>query len=170
MANCIEIIEKIYRHPRFNAVLKTIKPIELQDDLRQEVALALLEYDCNKLIELNNQGKLINFTIGIMWKMGTLQNGNFYKTFKRNELAKAIEYVNSFEGEDMPEDYITIAKDILKNKMLINPNEAHESIIFMKYVELQSHQKVADYFSIPRLHVLQVVNNVKKELKKDLRK
>lgn len=170
MANCYEIIETIYRHPRFNAVLNTIEPIELRDDLRQEVALALLEYDCNKLQQIHKEGKIIHFTIGIMWKMGTLQKGNFYKTFKKNELSKAIDYVNSFEGDEIPDDYITIANNILKNKLVINANEAHEAMIFMKYVELQSHQKVADYFAIPRLHVLQVVNNVKKELKKDLRK
>lgn len=170
MNRCNDIIEHIYTHPRVNTVIRSIKPTELQEELKQELAVVLLTYDCDKLIHLHNEGKLLNFALGIVWKMGTLQNGNFYKTFKKNEVKKAIEYLETFEGEPIPEEYITEANNILHNKLSINANEAHESIIFSKYVELQSCQKVATYFMIPRLHVFQVVNKVKKEIKKQLQK
>jgi uncharacterized protein with HEPN domain len=44
--------------------------------------------------------------------------------------------------------------------------EAHESIIFNKYVELRSCVDVAKYFDIPKDHVFAVVKKMKHELKK----
>jgi hypothetical protein len=54
----------------------------------------------------------------------------------------------------------------LNHKLTINANEAHESIIFKKYVELKSCTKVAEYFKIPKSHVFMVVKKTKQELKK----
>jgi hypothetical protein len=169
MNQCAEYIEQIYKNPKVITLVRSIKPVELQDDLLQELAIVLLEYDCDKLIQINKDGKLINFAMSIVWKMGTLQNGYFYKTYKKSHIKQAVEYFESQQGEEIPTDYIEQANNILNNKLATNPNEAHESILFTKYVELQSCQKVADYFGIPRLHVFQVVNNVKKELKKKIR-
>jgi uncharacterized protein with HEPN domain len=56
----------------------------------------------------------------------------------------------------------------LTKKLDIDANNAHEAILFNKYVELRSCQKVADYFMIPRKHVMNVINKTKKELKTKL--
>lgn len=169
MNRCAEYIEQIYKSPKIINLVRNIKPVELQDDLLQELAVVLLEYDCDKLIQINKDGKLINFAMSIVWKMGTLQNGYFYKTYKKSYLHDAVEYFESQQGEEIPNDYIEQANTILDKKLAIDVNEAHEAILFKKYVELQSCQKVADHFGIPRLHVFQVINNVKKELKKKIR-
>ena len=170
MPECNDIIIEVYTNPKLLAILKSIKPIELQSDLLQELAIALLDYDCTKLRQIHSEGKLINFSISILWKMGTLQNGYFYKTYKRNDIGKAMEYIQSTLGQEIPDHYSQIAKDILNNKLSKSAGEAHEAMIFMKYVELESCQKVADYFGVPRLHIFQVVKSVKEELKKSIKK
>lgn len=171
MQNCNEYIEKIYRHPKVDELISKIKPVELQDDLRQEMAMVLLNYDCNKLISISNEGNLLPFVLRIIWKMGTLQNGKFYKQFKRNEFEKAIEYTRLQQtGKSIPLNYANEAKKVLDHKLTLNANDAHESIIFTKYVELKSCNKVAEYFGIPHLHVSIVVRKTKKELKSILSK
>jgi uncharacterized protein with HEPN domain len=44
--------------------------------------------------------------------------------------------------------------------------DAHESIIFQKYVELRSCVDVAKYFDIPKDHVFAVVKKMRNELKR----
>ena len=61
-----------------------------------------------------------------------------------------------------------LAKQILNDKIDKGPNDAHESIIFNKYVELKSSDKVAEYFKIPKCHVYKVIKKTKNELKKAL--
>jgi hypothetical protein len=63
--NCNEYIEKIYLHPAIEELIGKIKPIEIQDDLRQELAIALYDYDCNKLIEMSNRNELIYFALNL---------------------------------------------------------------------------------------------------------
>jgi uncharacterized protein with HEPN domain len=57
-------------------------------------------------------------------------------------------------------------ESILQSKLKGTPKDAHESIIFNKYVELRSCVDVAKYFEIPKDHVFAVVKKMKHELKK----
>jgi hypothetical protein len=170
MNPCAKIIEEIYLHPKVNELIGNIKPVELQDDLRQEMAMVLLKYDCDKLMKIESEGNLLPFVLRIVWNMGTLTKGEFYKVFKKNDADKAFEYIKSFEGKGIPGHHANIARKILEHKLTLNANDAHESIIFSKYVELKSCNKVAEYFGIPHLHVSIVVRKTKKELKTILNK
>jgi len=166
VSKCNKYIEEVYNNKKVNLLLSKIRPVELQDDLKQEMALALLKLDCKKIVKLNKEGKLINYALGTIWTMGTMTKGSFYKTYKKNDLTKAYEYLKSQLGNDIPNKASVIAKKILTDKLDKNPNDAHESIIFNKYVEFRSCKKVADYFMIPHLHVFNVVKKTKEELKK----
>lgn len=170
MSKCHKYIEEIYLHPAFNKLLSKIEPIELQDDLKQEVALVLLSYDCKKISKLYKNNELLKYTLQIVWNLGVLSKGNFYKVYKKNQVDKAVEYLRSQLGNEIPVKASAIAKKVLKEKLDKNPNDAHESIIFNKYVELRSCKKVADYFMIPHLHVFNVVKKTKEELKQAINK
>ena len=150
-------------------MVSKIEPVELQDDLRQEVAMALLKMDCEIVCKMYKDGRLLNYSIGIIWMMGTKQKGMFYKLYKKKDFEKAYEWMMSQTGADVSMESVKIAKKVLNKKLTIDPNQAHESIIFTKYVELRSCQKVADFFGIPQLHVFQVVKKMKKELKKAIK-
>lgn len=160
----------MYLHTEVNKLLSRIKPVELQDDLRQELAMVLLNYNCKKIIQINRDGNLLGFTLRILWTMGTGTKGEFFKKYKRTDIIENVEYFNSIYGNDYgtDEDMSNYAINKLNHKLTINANEAHESIIFKKYVELNSCSKVADYFSIPIKHVFKVVKKTKDELKKTI--
>lgn len=165
----------MYLHPKVNELLSKIKPIELQEDLRQELAIVLLEYNCNKLIKIQKEGNLLGFTLRILWTIGTGLKNDFYRKYKKNNLTEFTDILilNKYSNEydlinDKDEDLSNYAINKLNHKLTINANEAHESIIFKKYVELKSCTKVAEYFNIPKKHVFLVVKKTKDELKKTI--
>ena len=88
----------MYMNPKVTELLSKIKPVELQDDLRQELAMVLLNYNCKKIIELNREGNLLGFTLRILWKMGTGTKGEFFKKYKRADIIENINYFNSIYG------------------------------------------------------------------------
>lgn len=167
MNPCNDIVVEIYQNDKINNLISKVKPTELQDDLRQELALILLSYDCPKLIKLQNDGNLTAFVLRIIINMGMSNNSRFFYKYKKSELTKAIEYCNTLIG-NYPIHLADIANEILDAKLTKNPNEAHESMIFSKYVELRNCKGVAEYFGIPHKHVFDVVKKTKKQLKKQI--
>jgi len=161
-----QIIEQIYLHPKVRELIKNIKPEHLQQDLLQEVAVVLLTYPEEKIIKLHNEGNLLAYTLKTIWKLGTGTKGSFYKIYKKNDLIKAIDYFRCQLGKEIPISTTIIASNILSKKLDSNANDAHESIIFQKYVELKSAKKVADFFNIPHLHAFNVIKKTKNELKR----
>lgn len=168
MSKCSQYIEQIYKHQKIKDLISKIKPDDLQDDLRQEMALALLSIDCKKIIKLQKENKLIDYTMKMIWLMGTSSTSPFYKTFKKKNIIDYYEYLNFNTTNHISNVSYNLTKQILKDKIDKGPNEAHESIIFNKYVEFNSSVKVAEYFKIPKSHVFAVVKKTKAELKKAL--
>ena len=166
---CNEIIERIYLHPKINKLISSIKPYHLQDELKQELALVLLEYDCERLLQMQRDEKIVSFAMRVVWKMGTLPNGKFYKIFRKNQTIDIDGNDIQNEEYEFPYDEIQTIQNILDMKFNLNANESHEAMIFTKYIELQSCQKVAEFFNIPRLHAFQVIKKVKKEMKKQFK-
>ena len=164
---CNEVIEKIYTHPKINGLIDKINPADLRSDLKQEFALVMLSYPCKKILELERTEGLINYSLRTIWLMATSKESKFYRVYKKHD-NKLEDYLRSFEGVELNKNLSVKASLILKEKMNIDAYQAHESIIFEKYAELQSLDKVAKYFSIPKRHVQIVVNNVKKEIKTKL--
>ena len=164
--NCNDIIEQLYNNEKINLLISKIQPTHLQDDLKQELAIILLEYDCDKLKKIATEGNIIGFAMQIIWTMGTSNRSPFYNKYRKNEIEKAFEYINSQNGNQIPFYTIQIAEKILQAKLKSTPSDAHESIIFNKYVELRSCIDVAKYFDIPKDHVFAVVKKMKRELKK----
>ena len=83
MNKCSKYIEEIYLHPKVKDLISKIKPAELQDDLKQEMALALLSIDCKKILKLHKENKLIDYTLKTIWLMGTSSTSGFYSKFKK---------------------------------------------------------------------------------------
>lgn len=167
---CKKHIESIYTHPAFNNLISKIKPIELQDDLRQEVAFILLSKECEQILRLKENDELLKYSLQIVWNLATSKNTRFYKMFKRNQTEEAIRYFETLsESEVVSDEQINKANEILEYKMNLNANSAHESILFNKYVELRSCEKVAEYFGIPSIHCYEVIRKTKKELIKAIR-
>ena len=164
MKTCNDLIVEIYQDAKINNLIAKVKPTELQDDLKQELALILLSYDCQKLIQLKSEGNINAFVLRIIINMGMSNNSPFFYKYKKNDIGKAVEYFKLTSVKDWIET-ADIATKHLDKKLSLNANEAHESIIFSKYVEMRNCQKVAKYFGLPHKHVFDVVKKTKKQLK-----
>lgn len=163
---CREAIKEVYLSPQVDALIKSVRPEHLQDDLKQEMALALLSIDCEKISEIWASNGLIGFAIKIITNMAFSSTSPFYKKFRKKEYENAINYLRSLVI--LPELDIKLAKvadNRLKEKYQEDELQAHESILFTKYVELRSCKKVADFYNIPEKHVKDVIKKTKKELK-----
>ena len=93
MAKCNDIVEKIYIHPDINNLIKKIEPESIQDDLRQEIAISLLEMPCEKVAALFAGDNLLRYAIKTCWIMATSKTSKFYYTYKKSDLSKAIQYL-----------------------------------------------------------------------------
>lgn len=163
---CREAIKEVYLSPQVDALIKSVRPEHLQDDLRQEMALALLSIDCEKISEIWASNGLIGYAIKIITNMAFSSTSPFYKKFRKKEYENALQYLSSLAV--LPELDIKLAKvvdDRLKQKYQEDELQAHESILFTKYVELRSCKKVAEFYNIPEKHVKDVIKKTKKELK-----
>lgn len=166
MSNCNQYIEFIYRNEQIAQLIKSVRPEQLQDDLRQEMALALLSIDCEKISEIWASNGLIGFSIKIITNMAFSSTSQFYKKFRKTDLDKALAYLRS--QQQLPElnpNFAKIACKRLEEKFREDELQAHEAILFNKYVDLRSCKKVAEYFQIPEKHVKDVVRKTRAELK-----
>lgn len=163
---CNKLIEDIYSSKEINAFIQSINPESLQADLRQELALALLSIDCEKIKEISASNGLMGYSIKILSNMAFSSTSPFYKKFRKNEYENAIAYLKS--QMVLPELNPKLSKLVNERLMLkytIDEMEAHEAILFNKYAELRSCQQVADFYSIPLKHVKDVIRKTKQELK-----
>jgi hypothetical protein len=165
MSDCNHYIEQIYIHPDINNLIQKIQPEGIRDDLRQEIAISLLEMPCEKVAGLFAQDNLVKYAIRTCWLMATSKTSPFYYRYKKSDILKAVEYFNSqLDLPTIPESLaVEATKALTKNNIDIETD--HEIRIFNKYVELGSNRKVAEYYGIPVNHVCNITNKVKKELR-----
>lgn len=168
MSNCDEYIVKVYTDERINTFIKKLHPKNVQDDLRQELAMVLLNYDCDRIVEMSSLDKLSGFAFKIVWNMVTQKRNKFYKTFIQSNVVELDNFQLS-EQNDNKDELIELAEKFFDKKREKNANELHEFYIFEKYLEFDSQIMVAKYFDIPTKHVSIVINNVKKNLKKQIK-
>jgi hypothetical protein len=163
MNECYGYIDQLFRNKELAKLLQNIQPKDLQDDLRQELAIILLKYDCDKLKSIIFDGKFLGFVNNTLWNLATQSNNVFIRTYRKQDIHQAIEYLNSIQAKELKGGIV--ADRHLENKMSKSAKDAHEAIIFRKFVECRNMKEVAKYFNIPHKHVFIVVSNVKKELK-----
>ena len=163
MNECYGYIDKLFREKDLNRLLENIEPKELQDDLKQELAIILLKYDCDKLKSIIFDGKFLGFVNNTLWNLATQSNNVFVRTYRKHDIDKAVAYLNSLQSKELKGGIV--ADRHLEKKMQKSAKDAHEAIIFRKFVECRNMKEVAKYFNIPHKHVFIVVTNVKKELK-----
>jgi hypothetical protein len=166
MGECNEYIEKVYLSPEVEKLIKSIRPEALQDDLRQEMAIALLSIDCGKITQIWASNGLLGFTIKIISNMAFSNTSQFFTKYRKNDYQKAINYLKSqVKLPTLNNNLATIANEELIKKFTLDQNKAHEAILFNYYVDVRSCDKVAKYFGLPEKHVKDVIRKVKKELK-----
>ena len=94
MGECNEYIEKVYLSPEVEKLIKSIHPEALQDDLRQEMAVALLSIDCEKISKIWASNGLLGFTIKIISNMAFSNTSQFYSKYRKMITKKLLTILN----------------------------------------------------------------------------
>lgn len=98
------IIQEMYLSTDINDAIGKMNPIDLQDDLRQEVFLVLCEMDETKLFEMYEQGYLKYFIVRTILNMAKSDRSNFYKKFRHVYQEIPVHY--EIQKEEYNEDLI----------------------------------------------------------------
>lgn len=78
-----QVISEFYRSRDINNAISKLQPVELQDDLRQEVFLVLCEMDESRLLQMYNDGFLKYFIVRTIMNMMKSNTSRFYNTFRK---------------------------------------------------------------------------------------
>jgi hypothetical protein len=167
MQNCKDYIAEIYQSKEVNDLIGKVEPKGLQDDLRQELAITLLGYDCDKISEIWANGKLLRLACAIIANMAFSSKSQFYTKYRKSNYKKAIEYLYlSTQGVTPSTE---AAKQILNRKSNGTETDHHEFLIFSTFIEMRSIPKVAQYYGVPVKHIRDIINKLRNELKSAIR-
>lgn len=88
-----EILSELFTSKDFNQCIRKMKPENLQDELRAEVALILCEKPEDLIIGLADRKELRFYTVRIILNLIQSNTSQFYKKFRVNnlELSEIIE-------------------------------------------------------------------------------
>jgi hypothetical protein len=138
---------------------------ELWEDLRQEIAVIVLEYDSDKIIELEEKGKQV-FKFWIV-RICCNQTNSKYGKFGRlyASLVPVEDIVKFVKEEDDVDNSQELAEGISK---IINGLYWYDQEILKMYIELGSVRKVSKQTGIPHTSVFITIKNIRKCIKQQL--
>lgn len=114
-----KIIADLFNSKEFNDCIKKMQPVELQDDLKAEVALILCEKEDAVIISLNNAGPMAlkYYTVRIILNLIQSNTSPFYKKY-RQPIIEYAENVN--DAYELTEDEIDarIAEECKEEQVL----------------------------------------------------
>ena len=153
----MKAIEWLY-DKEFEYVFKNIGK-DLWEDLRQEVAVIVLEYDSIKLSELQSKGKQV-FKFWIV-RICCNQTNSKYGKFGRMYAARVpVEDVMKFVKE---EEEIDNSQEVANSIEKIIPSLYwYDQEILKMYIELGSVRKVSKQTGIPHTSIFITIKNIRK--------
>ncbi len=159
----MQAIDWIYDE-EFEIAFKNIGK-ELWEDLRQEVALIVLEYDEVKLNELVGKGKQV-FKFWIVRICCNQTNSKFGKFGRLYKSIVPVEDVVKFIKEDDVEvDNQHIVDGVMK---AIDKLYWYDAEVLKWYIKLGSVRKVSAYIGIPHTSIFMTIKNIRKCIKGSL--
>jgi transposase-like protein len=142
----------------FEYVFKNIGK-DLWEDLRQEVSLIVLEYDRDKIKELEKKGKQV-FKFWIVRICCNQTNSKYGKFGRMYASLIPVEDIMKFvkEEEDI-DNSIDVANSISK---IIPSLYWYDQEILKMYIELGSVRKVSAQIGIPHTSIFITIKNIRK--------
>jgi transposase-like protein len=142
----------------FEYVFKNIGK-DLWEDLRQEVSLIVLEYDRDKIKELEKKGKQV-FKFWIVRICCNQTNSKYGKFGRMYASLIPVEDIMKFvkEEEDI-DNSIDVANSIAK---IIPSLYWYDQEILKMYIELGSVRKVSAQIGIPHTSIFITIKNIRK--------
>ena len=159
----MKAIEWLY-DDEFASVFKNIGK-DLWEDLRQEVALIVLEYDKDKLEQLVGKTKQV-FKFWVVRFCCNQIHSKYGKMWRMYNQILAVEDVTKFIKEEEEIDNSQKTIDIIYNK--IQELYWYDKEILKMYIELGSVRKVSAQTGIPHTSIFITIKNIRKCIKKSL--
>lgn len=155
-----EIISKLYNDQDIANAIGKMNPVELQDDLRQEMFLVLCEMDDTRLIEMHKNGFLKYYLVRTMLTMIKSDRSTFHNKFRRifMEIGCAV------EDKPMPVDENNEALHVGIETVM---KELHwyENGIFKLYAENKNISELSRQTSIPYRSLSKTISDTRKKIK-----
>jgi len=135
-------------------------PKELQEDLKSEVFLILAELDATKLIDLYEKKQIKFYMVRIMLNLVQSTDKKFYGKYRN------FEYVE-VEREDVKENDLT---ENITNVFEQLYWYQKEILRLYTYQFNKNAKELSRQTGIPYMSIIRTLNQIKKELKHQLRK
>lgn len=178
-----KIVEELFTSKEFNDCIKKMQPVELQDDLRSEVALILLEH--KDLILIYQSGGLRYYTVRIIINLIQSKTSPFYKKYRQQHAQiwdgiciedgwlyakQNIPYVNQFEQEEEINE--RLQKELKEEKILSIINDMYwfDAEMIKLYMELGSYREMQKQTKIPYQSCYDAVQSAYAKIRYELRK
>lgn len=159
----MKAIEWLY-DKEFEYVFRNIGK-DLWEDLRQEIALIVLEYDLDKIIELESKGKQV-FKFWIVRICCNQTNSKYGKFGRMYASLVPVEDIMKFVKE---EDEIDNSQEVIEGiSKIINTLYWYDQEILKMYIELGSVRKVSKQTGIPHTSIFITIKNIRKCIKQQL--
>jgi transposase-like protein len=146
----------LYDH-EFEFVFKNIGK-ELWEDLRQEVAYIVLQYDAEKIAELEAKGKQV-FKFWIVRICCNQTNSKYGKFGRLYGSLLPVEDIMKFVKEDEPIDNSQEVADAISK--IVEGLYWYDQEILKMYVELGSVRKVSKQTSIPHTSIFITIKKIR---------
>ena len=159
----MEAIKWLYDE-EFESVFKNIGK-DLWEDLRQEVALIVLEYDKEKLEQIVGKTKQV-FKFWIVRICCNQIHSKYGKMWRMYNQILAVEDVTKFIKEE--EEIDNSEKTIALIETSIKDLYWYDREILMMYIDLGSVRKVSARTGIPHTSIFITIKNIRKCIKKSI--
>lgn len=162
------IITELFNNSRVNYLIKIKAPKGLHEDFKQELFLFLAEMEESKLIEIHNGGGLIWYVCRVILNMAS-STGQFRYKYREPDFdwyirqlsSECLESIDPYVGKLLTDEYL--------EKLKINEEGVHDSILLNSYLALGSCESVSKLYNLPQYHVYKTIKKSKEELKKYIR-
>lgn len=160
--NRCKIISSLYLDADLNKAIKKMQPVELQEDLKQEIFLVICEMSNEKFFDIYEKGYLKFFAVRTMLNMAKSDRSNFFTMFRK-------QFDEIHENLDRKEDEYCEEID-LKLKISFEPLYWYEKEIFRLYSDNGKNiKKLSRDTGIPYRSLFETIKKVRASLKIKIR-
>lgn len=155
----------MYLDKDISQAISKMQPVELQDDLRQEIFLVLCEMNDERLLGMWTSGYLKYFIVRTMLNMAKSDRSTFFNQFRKSFTEYCDNYEKADNGSEVDEEMDT------KLKQSMGELHWYEKNVFELYAENgRNILKLSRDTKIPYRSLFKTVTKVKKKLSKAVRK
>ena len=147
------ILTEIYQSKEVEAIIRSIKPKGLQDDIKQHCFLELFEKPEEFILDLYNRGKLRHYIVKVLYNTSRWSCTTLHKQLGKETPTEFF--------EDQPDDeYYEIDIEPVLKKVYW-----YKCDLIRLYAEHGTYQKVSDLTGIPLKSVYSTIVEARKEIK-----